>query len=284
VKIPPLRVAILDLYDNTPNQGMRAIKEMLAACDGRFCGRPITYDVFETRHTGAAPSLAYDAYVSTGGPGSPFDGAGKAWEDAYFGWLDAVWTFNQRATPEARKHVLFICHSFQMMCRFFELAQVTERRSPSFGIFPVHKTPAGVAEPLFAGLGDPFYAADFRSWQVVQPDAGRLRALGAEILALEKIRPHVRLERAIMAIRLSPELIGVQFHPEADPPGMTVHFRQAERKDFVVAHHGEEKYYRILHRMEDPAYLKQTHDTILPCFLERAVAARNPDRLSGEAA
>lgn len=268
----PVRVAILDLYNNEPNQGMRAIKALLSAADGRFLGQPIRFDVFETRYRDELPGLDYDVYISTGGPGSPFDGEGKAWEQHYFAWLDALWNHNQHARTD-RKHALFICHSFQMMNRFFDTAAVTQRRSESFGIFPVHMTEAGRRDVLFEGLNDPFFAADFRKWQVVQPDAGRLASLGASILCVEKERPYVPLERAVMGIRISEEMVGFQFHPEADPEGMTFHFRQPEREAFIVQRFGREKYEGIMHRLLDPNYLQRTYDAVIPGFLRNAVAA-----------
>lgn len=270
---PPLRVAVLDLYDNEPNQGMRALRELLTAADRAYFGRPLTVEVFETRYRNEVPGLDFDVYLSSGGPGSPFDGVGQAWEAGYFRWLEAVWSHNQRAADAEKKHVLFICHSFQMMIRFFGTAAVTARRSESFGIFPVYPTEAGRQDPLFETLGDPFYAADFRKWQVVQPDAARMAALGARVLCREKPRPHVPLERAVMGMRISPELVGLQFHPEADPPGMALHFRKAERRQEIVRKYGVEKYERIMHRMTTPGYLRRTHAAVIPNFL-RAAAGR----------
>lgn len=270
----PVRVAVLDLYNGIENQGMRCIREMIEACSGAFHGVPFTFDVYETRLKDETPGLDYDVYVSTGGPGSPFDGEGKAWERHYFAWLDAVWNHNERRA-HGRKHVLFICHSFQMMVRFFQVAAVTERHSESFGIFPVH--PVGCRDALFAGLDDPFYAADFRHYQAVEPDGRRLRDLGADVIALEKKRPYVPYERAVMALRLSPELVGVQFHPEADPEGMGLHFRKPERHELVVKRHGQAKYERLLHRLDDPTYLKRTHDAVMPAFLAGAVRSLRPE-------
>lgn len=267
-----VRVAILDLNDGHPNQGMRCLRELLEAHDGAFGGASILWDEFDVRRRAEVPDLRYDVYLSSGGPGSPFDGEGSAWEAKYFAWVDALLAHNDGAgaTPKA---AFFICHSFELLVRHLGLATLEPRRSESFGIFPVHKTDAGAADPLLAGLPEPFYGADFRSWQAVQPDAPALAALGAEVLAIEKDRPHVGLERAVMALRLSPDVVATQFHPEADPDGMLLHFRQEHRREEIVAKHGAEKYARILHEMVAPGYLPATHAHLLPTFL-RAAADR----------
>src|SRR5215212_3449542 len=48
---------------------------------------------------------------------------------------------------------------------------------------------------------DPFYAVDSRDYQVTAPDYRKINAMGGKILTLEKERPHVPFERAIMALR-----------------------------------------------------------------------------------
>jgi GMP synthase-like glutamine amidotransferase len=269
-----VRVALLDLYDGEPGRGIPMLTRLIEEADG-YGGARVTLDRFDVRGAGLVPSLDYDVYVSSGGPGSPHDGAGTAWEAAYFRWLDAVWQHNhdakQAGTPP--KPAFFVCHSFQMLVRHFRLAEVTERRSESFGVFPVYPTPVGRRDPLFAGLGDPFYAADFRRWQVVHPDATRLRALGATILAVEKVRPHVPLARALMALRLGPHMVGTQFHPEADPAGMAVHVRQEKRRRQIIGKIGPAKYRRLLHRLDAPDYLRPTFARVIPTFLRRALDA-----------
>jgi len=271
----PIRGAIIDLYDNLPNEGMRCIKEIVSQQDKKVNGHPVTYEVFDTRAKAEIPDLSYDIYISSGGPGSPFDGEGKEWEKKYFHWWESVWRYNQNHAT--KKYVFAICHSFQMMCRYFDLAEVTRRGSKSFGVMPVHKTPAGAQEWLYDGLPDPFYAADFRDWQVVQPNDSRLQELGAEILALEKIRPHVPKERSLMAIRVSPEIVGVQFHPEADPEAMRVHAVKPERKRDIIARFGSDKYVELMQRLEDPGLLWQTRNTVMPRFLEDAMTKLRPN-------
>lgn len=272
---PPIRVAIIDLYDNLPNEGMRCIKEIVAQHDKKVNGHAVTYDVFDTRAKAEIPDLSYDLYISSGGPGSPFDGEGKEWELKYFHWWEAVWRYNQR--HRHKKYVFAICHSFQMMCRFFNLAEVNQRSSKSFGVLPVHKTPAGEQDWLYDGLPDPFYVADFRDWQVVQPNDRTLNKLGAEILSLEKIRPHVAFERSITGIRISPEIVGVQFHPEADPEAMRVHAIKPERKQDIIERFGLEKYNELMERLDNPSLLWRTRNTVMPRFMVEAIQKLRPE-------
>ena len=269
-----LRLAILDLYNGIPNQGMRCIRELVASR-----ADAIEYEEFDVRVDGAVPGLDFDIYISSGGPGDPREVDGD-WYGAWTDWLDAVFAHN--ATAARKKYVFFICHSFQMAVHHFRLAEVTARRSISFGTFPVHPTPEGMADPIFRGLGDPFIAADFRSYQAIQPDDEKLAEVGATFLAKEKIRPHVDLERALMAVRWSPEIVGVQFHPEADPDGMLAHFGRADIKQEVIAEHGRDKWLQMIEDLNNPAAIRKTHDTIIPGFLNRATAALTAESVREE--
>jgi homoserine O-succinyltransferase len=265
-----IRVAILDLYEGQPNQGMRCIRELLAAFS-RTHDLRLTVDEFEVRLEKKVPDLSYDIYISSGGPGSPLDSVNTAWEEAYFGWLGQVEAHNRRPDPATRKHVLFICHSFQLICRHYAIAEVASRRSTAFGVFPVHLLEGAAEEPVFAGLQDPFYAVDSRSYQVIQPNRQRIADMGGRVLAIEKERPHVPLERAIMAIRFSDTMIGTQFHPEADPSGMSMYLRRDDRKQTVIAEHGEEKWKSMIDQLEDPDKIRWTYSHVIPNFLSYAL-------------
>ena len=126
-------------------------------------------------------------------------------------------------------------------------------------------------EPLFSGLPDPFYIVDSRNWQVTQPDDEKLAAMGAQVLTIEKERPHVPLERATMAIRFNPYMTGTQFHPEADAAGMRKYLLQPARKQRVIQEHGEEKYRSMLELLAEPDKILLTHNTLLPNFLQEAL-------------
>jgi len=272
----PLRFAVVDLYAGYPNQGLACIVELLRRASQRHFSGAAGVEVFDCRGGGQVPSLAHDVVICSGGPGSPYEGVGQPWEAAFFRYLEAVWRHNQR--PAAPPRFLFaICHSFELLVRFFALGEVIPRRSPSYGIFPVHLTPEGRADPLLADLPDPFWAADFREWQVVGVADQRCAELGASVLALEKIRPHVPLERAVMAMRLSPHVVGVQFHPEAEPSRLHALFTRADKRQEVLERHGEEKYAAILQRIADSNALARTWATILPRFLDGAVATLCPE-------
>lgn len=274
-----IRVAILDLYEGQPNQGMRCIRELLREY-GRDHDLTILTDEYEVRVEKKVPDLSYDIYISSGGPGSPLDSEGSEWEAAYFGWLNELKTYNSQIAsssassgpPAKAKQVLFICHSFQLICRYYALAHVTHRKSTAFGVFPIHLQEAAKEEPIFAGLQDPFYAVDSRSYQVIQPNQQRLEEMGARVLAIEKERPHVPLERAIMAVRFSDYMIGTQFHPEADAVGMSMYLQREDRKATVVAEYGEEKWRSMIQQLDDPDKIRWTYSHVIPNFLDYALS------------
>ncbi len=259
-----VRIAILDMNNNVPNLGLGNIVEIV-----KDFSDEVESQVFDVRHKGELPDTTWDIYISSGGPGDPLEGDGN-WDKRYFALMDELWLHN--ASNPNKKYAFFICHSFQMMVHHFGIAEIVPRRSMSFGTFPVHKTEDGENERYFQKLPDPFYVADFRHWQVLNPNANQLEKIGASILALEKIRPHVDLERAIMAVRFSEEFFGTQFHPEADPIGMLKRFRETDKSNHVVSQYGEEKYQRMIDDLHDPNKMGLTHDTVLPTFISDSIS------------
>ncbi|MEP7233458.1 MAG: GMP synthase, partial [Ginsengibacter sp.] len=194
------------------------------------------------------------------------------WEEYYFKWLGEVEQWNADPSQQQKKYVFFICHSFQLVCRHWELANVCARNSTSFGVFPIHLLEDGFEEPVFKGMNDPFYAVDSRDFQVIEP---RMNVLykGAKILCIEKERTHVPYERAIMGIRFSEFFIGTQFHPEADPIGMSKHLQTEDRKKTVIENYGHEKWESMISHLNDPDKIMWTHAHILPNFLNIALAS-----------
>jgi homoserine O-succinyltransferase/O-acetyltransferase len=265
-----LRIAILDMNEGKANQGMRCIREIL----NQFADAnavDLEKDEFEVRLAQELPDLSYDIYISSGGPGSPLDSEGSEWETNYFRWLDTIVAYNNNEAHTQKKKIFFICHSYQLACRYFKIARVCKRKSTAFGVFPVHTLPAANTEIVFNGLRNPFYAVDSRDFQVVAPNHNRLHQMGATILAIEKERPHVPLERAIMAIRFNDNMIGTQFHPEADAVGMTLHLQTDEKKKTVIDNYGFEKWESMITHLNDPDKIMWTYAHILPNFLAEAM-------------
>jgi GMP synthase-like glutamine amidotransferase len=246
---------------------MRCIKEIVTDSN-KYSKNEVKYDVFETRYKGDTPSIDYDIFISSGGPGSPFAGRGKNWEKDYFKLIDKIWNQNQKS--EKKKYIFFICHSFQMMGRFFKFGEVKKRKVESFGIFPFKRTKQGSQDILLKQLTNPFYGADFRKYHIVNPDKKKLKELGGEILAVES-ETIENGSPSIMALRLSKEIAGTQFHPEADPTSMMYHFKQPDRKKHIVEKYNEEKYYEMISLLKQPDKIKLTRKTVLPSFLKEAM-------------
>jgi len=249
---------------------MRCIREII-----QQWGEKNNYDVqfkeFEVRKLLQTPDLSFDIYISSGGPGSPLDSEGNEWEKHYFHWLHQVEKWNNDLANSNKKHVFFICHSFQLACRHYKLANVCKRVSTAFGVFPVHMLHHGKEEIVFDGLRDPFYGMDSRDYQVIEPNHNRIKQMGGKILAIEKERPHVPYERAIMSIRFNEYFIGTQFHPEADAIGMSMYLQREDKKKIVIDEHGEEKWKSMVEQLQDPDKIMWTYTHILPNFLNQAV-------------
>ena len=96
-----IRIAILDMYEGTPNEGMRGIRQLIEEFEVDF-HQPIRYEIFDVRTKAEVPGTDFDAYISSGGPGSPIDSAGSLWEQRYFGLMDAIKAHNQ-ANPAREK-------------------------------------------------------------------------------------------------------------------------------------------------------------------------------------
>lgn len=266
---PKIKVATIDLYNNERNEGMRCIKEIVADAGRINQNIDLKYDVFETRYKGDVPDLSYDIFISSGGPGSPFEDEDKKWDKDYFTFLDKIWNHNQ--TSDQKKYIFFICHSFQMMARFFQFGEVNKRFINSFGVMPFQKSEEGKNEPILKDLTDPFYAADIRHWQVVNPNQKKIDEFGAKILSWEIPEEKNKDNPAITSIRISNEIAGTQFHPEADPESMLYHFKQDERKKFIIDRYNEDRYWEMIGLLEHPDKIKLTRKTVIPTFLNNAI-------------
>ncbi len=259
-----IRIAILDMNDGRENEGIRCIKQIT----GRFLAQDNiegNYDIFDVRQKEQIPDIfEYDIFISSGGPGDPKPN-GLSWENEYFAFLERIYFYN--LNNQDKKFLFLICHSFQLAAIHWNLGNVCKRKSTSFGVMPIHKTPEGEKDLFFKGLDEPFWAVDSRDYQLIEPNYVNMAKVGTKILAKEKIRPHVNLERAIMALRFTPEIFGTQFHPEADSEGMLRYLKREDKKELITTNYGIDKYNSMVDHLDDEDKIMRTEHTILPNFL-----------------
>lgn len=263
-----IRIALLDMNNNQINQGFKNIKEISEAFRQSCTGENVSITTFDVRFKNEIPDIEdFDIFISSGGPGNPHR-EGFEWEDRFSAFLDSI--HNHNRVSQEKKYLFLICHSFQLASIHWKLGNICKRKSYSFGVMPIHKTEEGEEEFLFKNLPDPFYAVDSRAYQFIEPDHERFEELGMKITAIEKFRPHIDLERAVMAVRFSEEIFGTQFHPEANPEGMIENLKDEKNKLAMIENFGMEKYLETIDRIDDEDKITLTQSQILPRFLDFA--------------
>jgi len=262
-----VRIALLDMNNNQANQGFKNIKE-ISENFKKQSDENISITGFDVRYKNEIPNMEdFDIFISSGGPGNPHR-EGFEWEQKFADFLDAVYEYNKH--NETKKYLFLICHSFQLASIHWNLGNICKRKSYSFGVQPIHKTEEGEKEFLFKSLPDPFYAVDSRAYQFIEPNVERFEELEMKMVAIEKSRPHIDLERAIMAVRFSNEIFGTQFHPEANPDGMIENLKDEKNKQAMIENYGMEKYLETVDRINDEDKIVLTQSQILPRFLNDA--------------
>ncbi|WP_160137304.1 type 1 glutamine amidotransferase [Chryseobacterium sp. c4a] len=262
-----IRIALLDMNNNHVNQGFRNIKEISETFQ-QNSEENVIIKTFDVRFKDEMPEIGdFDIFISSGGPGTPHR-EGFEWEDRFAHFLDSVFEHNKY--NEDKKYLFLICHSFQLASIHWKLGNICKRKSYSFGVMPVHKTKEGRDEFLFKNLQDPFYAVDSRAYQFIEPDHERFEELGMTVMAIEKFRPHINLERAVMAVRFSDEIFGTQFHPEASPEALIENLKDDKNREAMIENFGMEKYLETMDRIDDEDKIILTRNQILPRFLQFA--------------
>lgn len=262
-----IRIALLDMNNNKKNQGFKNIREISENFKANS-EEEIHITTFDVRHLNEMPNIEdFDIFISSGGPGNPHR-EGHEWEQKFSNLLDGIFEHNKNSGQ--KKFLFLICHSFQIASIHWKLGNICLRKSYSFGVMPIHKSEEGENDYLFKNLPEPFYAVDSRAYQFIEPNQKRFDELGMTIVALEKVRPHINLERAVMAVRFSEEIFGTQFHPEANHEGMLENLKEEENKIAMIENYGEEKYLETIDRIDDDDKIKLTQSQILPRFLAKA--------------
>ena len=262
-----IKIAILDLYEG---QGAETISLLTKLIDTEINKNQLDYElqIFDARLKNEIPDMSFNIYFSSGGPGSPFAGSKKKWENSFFNFLDNIYSFNQNS--EEKKYLFGICYSFQLMSRFFGFGKVTKREFESFGAVKILKTESGKYDEILSGLPNTFYAVDNRNWQVTEPNNTSLATVNAKILAMEKSNKSVS-QRAMMAIKIDREIFMTQFHPEKNSNYLIEKFKDPHKKESVINNLGMEKLDEMLSVLGDNKPIEFTHRTIIPDFLREAL-------------
>lgn len=227
-------IALIDLNARHTNHGVPSIVSMIEAA-----GCQVT--CFEPRVEGSLPGTGFDAYILSGGPGSPLE--------------DAPWRHEVlQAITQWTSPVVGVCMGFQMLAQVYGwTVQLLAR--PRFGIHSLQLTQAGRSDPLIAPLSS---AAAFeqRRFGVFAP-----QHLEGTILATSEAGD-------VTAARFAPGVFGVVFHPEAHPELVARLFTEdSPVREKLLERHGPE----TLRRMVDLIpQLEGPFRTILPGFLRQA--------------
>jgi hypothetical protein len=164
-----------------------------------------------------------------------------------------------------------------MVVRHFGLAEIVARTDRKFGVMPVYTTAEGQHHPLLGAFGDRLFAFEHRNWEAVDLHESRLRELGGHLLARES-RDGVSKGRAILALEAAPGIEAVQFHPEADRPGVMNWVARPEQAAAFKATYGEVTYQAMLRTLDDPRRLARTFALVIPGWLTRQFNLLAPSR------
>ena len=177
-----IRIAILDMNNNHPNQGMRNIKDISETFKANS-GYQVSIEIFDVRHQYEMPKIEdFDIFISSGGPGNPHK-EGFVWEENYNRFLNAIWKHNKE---HESKNIcsLFAIHS--SWPAFIGIWQKLPKENLILSELCRSIRQKPVKRIFTEKSSRTFYAVDSRAYQVIQPKTDHLEKHGMQILALEK--------------------------------------------------------------------------------------------------
>lgn len=266
-----LRIGLVDMNNGVANQAMRCFRRILDRFEERVYKANPALELhrheMQPRNLGELPEGHYDFVLSTGGPGSPFDGLDDAWGVGYRKFLDKVHADNVK-TPDTATKLFVVCHSFEIATIHFGVAAMTKRETLRFGLMPAYTTTVGQTESdYFKPFADRLFTWEHRWWQAVDVNRERLRELGGKMLAHESREAGPNKGDAALAFKFAPGIDGTQFHPEADKPGVLAWALIPEHADKFKAQYGDELYERMIKSLNDPMRLARTFALFIPGWL-----------------
>jgi len=268
-----VRVCLVDMNNGVANQATRCFRRIVDAFGKRVRETNPTLELVfkhvQPRNLGELPSHDDDLVLSSGGPGSPFDGYDDPWCTGYRAFLD--WVVEQnRARPSESTKMLVVCHSFELAVVHFRIAEMRKRQSLKFGLMPAYMTSHGESTDFLTPFGYRLFCWEHRNWEAVGLDAGALAKHGGTLLASETHATHDPGKHkgdAILGVRFAPGVDGTQFHPEADKPGVMNWIERPEHKVAVQDAYGEALYDRMVKSLANPERLAKTFALLIPGWL-----------------
>lgn len=278
----PLRLCLVDMNNGVANQATRCFRRIFDAfsVQARAAnpGLEVQFRHVQPRNLGELPDTSFDLVMSSGGPGSPFDGYEDGWCTGYRKFLDSVVEANLR-DPIRSTSLFVVCHSFEITVTHFAIAEMTKRDNTKFGVMPCYMTSEGERSDLFKPFGDRLFVWEHRSWQAVNLDAKKLAGNGGELWAMES-RPGGNIDKGPghLAFKFAPGIVGTQFHPEADNPGVMAWINRPEHAADLKDAYGNALYERMIKTLKDPSRLARTFALLLPGWLARRFNEIAPHR------
>jgi GMP synthase-like glutamine amidotransferase len=266
-----LKLCLVDMNNGLPNQAIRCFKRIIAAFTANVTrvnpGVAVTLAHVQIRNLGELPPPDSDLVLSSGGPGSPFDGYEDPWCAGYRAFVDRLVDRNMAQEGQGPA-MLAICHSYEILAHHLKLGTVQPRASRKFGVMPVYMTEEGKRSPTLGEFGERLFAFEHRNFEVVELDEKRLKELKGELWARES-RDGVSKGRGLLAFKMAPGLDGMQFHPEADRTGVVTWIRKPEMAEAFKDAYGEETYEQMMDTVDDPSRLARTFALVVPGWLHR---------------
>jgi GMP synthase-like glutamine amidotransferase len=267
----PLRLCLVDMNNGVANEATRCFRRLF---DG-FVQRvravnpdlPVQFRHVQPRNLGELPDRGVDLVLSSGGPGSPYDGYEDPWCVGYRKFLDELLEANLK-DPATAPQAFVVCHSFEITITHLKVAEMTRRETLKFAIMPAYPTAEGMKDPLFAPFGERLFVWEHRRWQAVNLNERRLAELGGTLLCRESRPGRTDKGEALVSFRFAPGLVGTQFHPEADRPGVMAWINRPEHAADLRDAYGNALYERMIKTLDDPTRLARTYALLIPTWLQ----------------
>jgi hypothetical protein len=268
VCVSQLKLCLVDMNNGVANQATRCFRRLADAFAARVraanSGMDVTFHHVQPRNLGELPT-DQDLVLSSGGPGSPFDGYEDPWCVGFRKYVDGVLDQNLRA-PGRGPALFAVCHSYELISQHLAVGTLQLRSHRKFGVMPVYTTVEGQQDGFLAVFGDRLFAFEHRNWEVAELDEKRLRTLGGRLLARES-RDGQSKGRGLMAFNFGPGVDGTIFHPEADRGGVVAWVNKPEMATAFKDAYGDDTYEQMMDTINDPTRIARTFALCIPGWL-----------------